>query len=317
MKLRVITNSERACFRRCQREHHYAYGLGIRPTDDAESLVFGRQWHLGQEAWWLGHGLDAAIEACTAGVSDPYEVAKLRVLMRGYDARWQAPEPGVLGVEQEFRAPLINPETGAASRTFEHGGKMDVLLADAFVEHKTTSEDIGVGSVYWRRLTLDPQVSTYYAGARALGVEPTKCIYDVVRKPQLRPLKATPEESRKYTKDGRLYAAQRDRDETPEEYERRLAEDICASADKYYQRGEIVRLEADEREAQLDAWQIARAIREGEIEGRYPRNPDSCLRYGRMCSYFDVCTGVASIDDTGRFTVVDNVHQELSAEAAE
>lgn len=316
-KLRVITNSERSCFRRCQREHHYAYGLGYRALEDAEALRFGSLWHLGLEQWWLGRGLEAAIAAATAGAVDPYEAAKLRVLLRGYDARWSQPEPGVLGVELEFRAPLINPGTGAASRTFEHGGKMDVLLADSFAEHKTTSEEIGLGSSYWRRLMLDPQVSTYYAGARAHGVDPQRCIYDVVRKPQLRPLKATPEESRKYTKDGRLYAAQRDRDETAEEYELRLAEDICGNPDKYYQRGEVVRLEAEEREAQLDAWQLARAMRDGELAGSYPRNPDSCLRYGRTCAYFDVCTGTASLDDEQRFERVDNVHPELSAEAAE
>jgi hypothetical protein len=271
---------------------------------------------VGLEAWHLGLGVEAAISAATAGAVDEYEAARLRVLLRGYDARWRTPEPDVRGVEVEFRAPLVNPETGAPSRTFEHGGKIDVLLAHGFMEHKTTSEDIGLGSVYWRRLTLDPQVSTYYAGARALGVEPERCIYDVVRKPALRPLRATPEENRKYTKDGRLYANQRAEDETAAEYELRLAEDICESPDRYYQRGEIVRLEADEREAQQDAWQLTRVMREGELAERWPRNPDSCQRFGRVCAYFDVCCGTASLDDPAQFTKVDNVHQELSAEQA-
>lgn len=340
--LRVVTNSERTCFRRCQREHHYAYGLGYRPIEDAEALRFGTLWHRGLETWWLGLGVEAAIEVATAGAVDAYEAAKLRVLLRGYDARWGAPSDDVVGVEMEFRAPITNPETGAASRTFEHGGKIDVLLRDGFVEHKTTSADIGLGSNYWRKLTLDPQVSTYYAGARALRVEPQRCIYDVVRKPQLRPSAVplrdeagfkivldangervyckTPNKGGpkpRETADTKEGYVLQTRPETPEEYELRIAQDICEQPDKYYQRGEVVRLEADEREAEQDAWQLTRSMREAELAERYPRNADACERFGSVCAYFDVCCGTASLDDVTRFERVDNVHPELSAQAAE
>lgn len=327
MSLRIITNSELKCRRRCAREHHYAYNLGYRPLgEDAEALRFGDAFHRGLEVWWLALAggeesrrlrVEAAVATAVSHVTDPYEAAKLRVLLRGYDARWGDEQHDVVDVEAEFRALLRNPETGAASRTFVLAGKLDVLLRRKFVEHKTTSEEIGPGSLYWRRLTLDSQVSTYYAGAKALGHEVDGCIYDVVRKPALRPLKATPVESRKYTKDGRLYAAQREQDETPEEYEARLTEEVAANPDKYYQRGEVVRLEADEREAAQDTWQIARALREDELAARWPRNPDSCMRYGRVCPYFDVCTGVTTLNDMTRFGLVSNVHPELSVEAAE
>lgn len=315
MKLRVLTNSEMRVFRRCQREHHFMYGLGYRPTSDVESLRFGSAIHLGLEAWWLGKGLDAAIEAATSAAADPYEAARLRVLLRGYDARWSSECHCVAGVEVEFRAPLINPGTGAASRTYMLGGKIDVLLDRGFIEHKTTAQEIGVGSTYWRKLALDSQVSTYYAGAKALGREVEGCVYDVIRKPAIRPLRATPEESRKYTKDGRLYANQRAEDETVEEYEARLTEEVGAHPDRYYQRGEVVRLEAEEREAQLDAWQISRAMRNADKAQAFPRNADACERYGRMCEFFPVCSGTASLDDTDRFARVDNVHQELSGAA--
>lgn len=316
-RLRVITNSEMRTRRRCAREHHIAYDLGYRAIEDVEALRFGTLIHTGLELLWLGKGIDFALEAAVHGAVDEYETAKVRVMLRGYDARWgNEHHDEVVGVEQEFRAPLVNPKTGAASRTYELAGKLDVLLHRRFVEHKTTSSDIGMGSVYWRALTLDSQVSTYYAGARALGHEVDGCLYDVIRKPALRPLKATPVESRKYTKDGRLYAAQRESDETPAEYELRLAEEVCANPDKYYQRGEVVRLEAEEREAQLDAWQLTRAMREDELAGRHPRNADACQRYGRVCPFFDFCCGTARLEDTSRFERVDNVHPELSAEAA-
>lgn len=328
MKLPVITNSQLTTFRRCQREHYFAYLLGIRSREDAETLRFGSLMHKGLEAWWeaVRLGLDADMRLARAlgaiagdEASDEYEHAKAFVLMRGYDARWGSElSDEVTAVEAEFCAPIVNPDTDATSRTYALGGKIDVLFARSFMEHKTTSDDIGVGSVYWRKLLLDPQVSTYYAGAKSLGHEVDGCVYDVIRKPGLRPFKATPADVRKYTKDGRLYANQHDLDETAEEYAARLVEEVGANPDKYYQRGNVVRLEAEEREAQQDTWDLARMMRENVLVERYPRNTDACTRYGRVCPYFAVCTNTATLEDPALFERVDNVHRELaSPQAAE
>lgn len=169
------------------------------------------------------------------------------------------------------------------------------------VEHKTTSLEIGPGSPYWRRLLLDSQISTYLTGARALGHEPDGVLYDVVRKVALRPQRATPVESRKYTKDGRLYAAQRESDETPDEYRERVRAAIAAAPEAHYQRGTVVRLEREVADAARDMWELGRQIRESQLAHRWPRNPDACDSYGQICPYFDVCTGVATIDDRARF----------------
>jgi hypothetical protein len=143
-------------------------------------------------------------------------------------------------------------------------------------------------------------------------------LYDVVGKSRLSPLRATPEESRKYTKAGALYANQRAVDETADEYGLRLSTAIVAEPDRYYQRGFVVRLEAEERDAAFDAWQTARLMREAARAGVYPRNVSSCERYGRMCGYWPVCTRAASLDDPNYYEHVDNVHPELSpAPAAE
>jgi len=313
------------------REHHHAYRLGYRSLGEAEALRFGSLFHRGLEAWWLAYGheepLAAAIDAMGPHAQDEYDLVRAGVLMQGYDARWADEELDVLAVERQFAAPLINPATGAASRTYEVAGKVDALVrlrSDGrvyIVEHKTTSEDIGLGSQYWERLQLDSQVSIYFAGARSLGYDPAGCLYDVISKPRQAPLRATPEESRKYTKRGDLYANQRAEDETPDEYRQRLVELVAASPERFYQRGLVVRLEEEERDAAFDSWQTARAIREAELAQRYPRNPDICMRYGRLCSYFPVCTGKASLEDPTLFVRVENVHQELSlaseADAAE
>jgi len=250
--------------------------------------------------------------------TDPYTLARAEVMLRGYDARWSSDRHEVLAVEAQFEAPLVNPDTMAASRTWVLGGKLDVLVRDELgrnliVEHKTTSGDASPGSDYIKRLRLDGQISTYYRGAEALGHPVDGCLYDVLVKPALRPLKATPEESRKYTKDGRLYANQRDVDETPEEFRARLIDAIAEDPNRYFLRAEVVRLEAEMTEAMADTWGIGRSLRENELAGRFPRNPDACVRYGRTCEFFPVCTGEASLTDPALYELKKVLHPELDS----
>lgn len=341
VRLRVLTNSEQRTFRRCAREHHLAYGMGYRSVSKPEALRFGDLVHVGLEAWWLADDharLDAAIEAMGPRAFDEFELVRAGVLMQGYDARWHDEPLAMIAVEREFRAPLLNPETGAASRTYELAGKLDVIVRDLrdglvkIVEHKTTSEDIGAGSQYWQKLQLDPQISTYYAGAKSLGYDVGGCLYDVLYKPGLRPgqvpvtdelgakIVLDAQGNRVRTKKGswRQTASTEDgyvlqtRPETPDEFRQRLLDAIASDPDRYYQRGTVVRLAAEERDAAFDTWQTARLIHEAKLAKRWPRNPDACQRFGRLCSYFGVCTGTESLNDTTLFTRVTNVHQELS-----
>lgn len=317
--MNLLTASSAKAARACGRLYQMRYIDGWGPAHEAAVLRFGTLVHHGLEAWWraamAGTGRLAAALAAMEGESDPYELAKARALLIGYDARWGDLAMEVLAVEVEFRAPLVNPETGAPSRTFEMGGKIDaVVRVDGrvlLVEHKTSSEDVRPGSDYWRRLRIDGQISHYFAGARALGFDVEGCLYDVVSKPGIRPLKATPVEARKYTKDGRLYAAQRTEDETPEAYFARVGGDIAADPSGYFQLGEVARIGADLDEHAADLWLTADLMRGIHRSGRAARNPDACVRYGRTCDFFDVCTGAASLDDATRF-VRKAPHSELS-----
>lgn len=327
-QLPLITNSEMRTFRRCAREHKYAYRLLRRPKTTAEALFFGNLQHIALEAWWLAPPNQVArLEASMAALAgakcdDPYQRAKAEALMIGYTARWGAQEDWeTIAVESQFRAPIINPATGHESKTYQLGGKLDVVVRDRvdgrklLIEHKTTSEDLEVGSRYWQRVSaLDSQVSSYLIGARAAGHAVDSCIYDVIRKPLVRPKMATPMEARKYTAKGFLYANQRETDETPDEFRERVCEAIAEDPMKYYGRGEIVRLDSDESEHLQDVWHTARLIREADLENRHPRNPDACIRYGSECPYLPVCSGETHIDDDTRYRSVSDGHEELAVE---
>lgn len=353
MKSNLLTASRLRVARKCKREHHIKYELGYRPAVDAEELFFGLLMHLLLEAWWLAVqrgqfaiALDFALAALKKASADVWDKARAEAMIRGYDARWsdEAQHYEVLGVELRFFADVVNPDTGAKSKTWREGGKLDVLLRDRrdgrvrFMEHKTSSEDLSPGSPYWAKLRMDGQVSIYFDGAKALGHEIDGCLYDVLGKPGLRPKRVPVLDEhgnkivRKTETGERVRTAQgkwrqtadkeqgfvlEERDETPEEYLLRMVEAIAEAPDRYFGRAEVVRLQTELDEARADIWSIAKELREDELHKRAPRNPDACERFGRLCSFFDVCTGAASLDDPSRFKRVDDVHPELAEEPAQ
>lgn len=154
------------------------------------------------------------------------------------------------------------------------------------VEHKTTAADITPGAPYWTKLVLDAQVSAYYAGAAHLGHDVVGVLYDVLRKPALKPLAAN----------SRRAAA-----ETPEEFGERLVAEIASDPSAYYGRGIVVRTEDEMRAHRDDVWQAARQIARATADGEFPRNPDACERWGRQCDYWPVCSGETTIADPLRY----------------
>ena len=299
--LDILTISRLRTFRTCARKHDLRYRRHFVPARQRESLTIGNLFHEGAESWWnmddLGFALGAIEAEATKQKADAKSVVIAREMLIGYVASWapERPRYQVLEVEKEFRAPLINPDTMSKSQTYEIGGKIDLILreratgATCLVEHKTTSDDISDDSAhYFKKLALDGQLSLYHVGAQSLGYAIDKVIYDVAAKPGFEMKTATPIESRKYTKDGKLYANQRDRDETVDEFAVRVASDILERPARYFRRVEVVRLEDEIKESMRDVWYDARIIRESELAERAPRNPDACTQFG-TCEYFDVC----------------------------
>lgn len=341
----LLTHSRLKSYRACARQHRYAYTLGYRPAREASALTFGTAIHAALEAYWrTRQRLDAdaarfpgdlALEAALAALpefEDAYVLARARAMLVFYAEQWDARAVEVLAVERVFELPLLNPESGCASRTFRLAGKLDLVLRledgrTAVVEHKTSSADVGAGSAYQTQLALDGQVSQYFDGADALGFAADLCVYDVLVKPALKPLLATPVEQRRYTKGKpatrtkpaeppRLDARQRDEDESPAAYEQRLLEAMAAEPHRHGAQIEVPRLEDERAEYRFDVWQLAELIRFSERTGRAPKNPDACFKHGSPCSFLDVCLRAASLDDPTRFVRLADVHRELREQPA-
>src|SRR5512146_3197478 len=170
--LPLLTSSRLKDARACQRRHKMHYIDGYLPVEEAQPLRFGSMIHAALEMWWSGEPETRLVEALSVipADADPFEAAMARALVVGYDARWADQNYGVLAVEHEFRVPLVNPATGAASRTWQLAGKIDAIARHTdgrvlIVEHKTASQEIEPGSDYLKRLRLDSQVSVYFEGA--------------------------------------------------------------------------------------------------------------------------------------------------------
>ena len=402
--LKLITTSRLKVWQACAMKHDLRYRKRIEPVQGDEGPTrFGGLWHHGQEFYWsamerLGSPREHCGASCREGTCDhypprdppiqkglraiaespdvdPFELAKCTALLCHYQSYYQEETRDwrIVAVEVEFRIPLVNPKTGRPSRTYDLGGKIDLIIEIMtgphagfyVVEHKTSSEDIRDGSLYWRKLRLDDQITIYVDGARSLGFPVRGVIYDVVQRPGLMPAKATPEEDREYTqpKDARpgkpckahkaealglakgagvkllvrdipifigcedctlpkpaepsrLYKGQRSEDETPEEFEDRVAKAIMSDPDRYYRRPDvpIVRLEDEMVRMRQNIWNHCQRLIADKRDDWHPLSTSSCGDFHRLCDYFDLCTGDADVNDRTRFQIREHAHPELSAE---
>jgi hypothetical protein len=343
--VQLLTVSRVKTWRRCARLHELEYNRGYRPVAREDVLVLGSAVHVGLEAWWealadpTADPLEAALAAVAGQLEDAYEQARAEVLLEGYHHRWLGAGLEPLLVEAEYRAPLVNPQGQGVSRTFELAGKIDVIAREpsgrlVLLEHKTAGVDITIGSDYWKRLRMDDQVSSYFEGAAALGYQVEACLYDVLGKPALRPaqIPLVDEQGAKIvldassgtrirTKDGKKWRETGDsaagymlqtRPESPEEFRARLREAVAAEPDRYFARGEIVRLEQDLAAHRLDTWETANAIRYSQRLQLAPRNADACTAYGRTCAFFSSCCNEESHEGNPKFQKLDFPHTELT-----
>jgi RecB family exonuclease len=273
----VLTHSRLSCFRACPRRHLLRYEYLLTPDRESLALRFGSAFHLAAEAHATGADVEAAVGA---SLEDPYDLALLAATFAGYVERWGSEPLETVVAEAAFDLPLRNPDTGASTPLFRLGGRIDrvVRLADgrlALMEMKTTSRDFSPGADYWMRLHLDQQVSIYVLAARELGYDVQTILYDVTRRPALRPYQVN---------------TRRAVPETPEEYAARVGEDIRVRPDYYFARIEIARLDADLVECQREVWQQQLALRSAQKSGFWYRNPESCYSAsGHSCDFLAIC----------------------------
>lgn len=110
----------------------------------------------------------------------------------------------------------------------------------------------------------------------------------------------------------RLYANQRDADETPEAFEARVVEAIAASPDSYYRRGVIVRLNDELPAMRADILDTIKLARLSSLLELRPRSTGACAKFGTLCHFFPLCSGQSTLEDEARWPR-GRAHAELTA----
>lgn len=330
-KRRYLTSSSMTTYRQCPRLYQYVYDQERSGTEEQGSLRFGSVGHKGLEKFWLlTRDRISKDEMCERVAKETMKSAKESgcpeaerfvavSMMMGYIERWYdwSKEVVVIDVEREFNVPLYKPDgSGSTAKNWNVAGKIDVVirLADgrlAVMEHKTSSAWVDQGSPYVKKLSMNNQISLYWMAMEALGQPCDVCLYDILIKPDMEPLKATPEDKKKHKKNtGELYKRQREKDETMEEFMDRTTKKIVSNLNGNYIHIEVNRLDGELQRFSEDAWHTAWEISDKLSRGHFPRNPDACFAYNRECAFVKACRGQADINDDTEFRYR-RAHSEL------
>lgn len=290
-------------FRNCRKSNEWRYVRELVPIDHDPSLSFGSMIHRCLETWHRDRDLPATLGLIDRLLPDRVRDEKQRrdwhlatALMRGYTARYPTEEFEVVGLEKVFEGPIVNPATGAASRTFVLAGRVDgVVRLDGknyLLEHKTAAS---IDSSYLERLWTDFQIALYtHYVEETLGLPIAGVLYNILGKARLHQSEGETEEefaARRAeliakSKTGKS-SAKRKLPESDDAFQARLAEKY---ADPEMFHRETLLLSRDQIESlRSELWELTQAYLEARRRGVYYQNTSFCFHYRKPCSYFSLC----------------------------
>ena len=303
-----------------------------------------------QGSGFVDDPLDALTRAMNKRYSDLFpgmpkntkEIERATVLyaLFAYKYHYEDRPIEVITTELPFRIPLIDPKTRKAIPGVVIDGKLDKLIRTdgtlAVMEHKSTSDDLAPESDYWGHLRLDTQTTLYtYAIQRLQAdglLEPWNIkandppigtiLYDVWRKPAIKPKKLSQADTAKFVETGRYF----DREfevtgegdqaagslvvfvdgepaeveqlkkgfairETPDMFGCRLFDEINQQPDRYFARRLLARTSLDMERFEHELYALYSAV---ESKAWF-HNEYSCDNRGK-CDYCQFCFTGQEID---------------------
>ncbi len=262
----------------------------------------------------LSAALAAIDQAAGAQNCSPLAVAKARGLLVAYHARWVGAGLEAFHIRPTVRAPVVNPVTGRASRTFRFAGQCDGVVGwrerRFLLEVRTAGEEIDhPDAPFWQRLAVDDRPILYAMALQREGCPVEGTIYDVLRRPAIQPRlvpkgkdEADPGTlteilgrgtyfGRPLSAADRAAALEGEARETPALFAIRVAADALKRPARYLRR-RVFRHRGDRWEAsRTGLWLAAAEVRHAQRTGAHPANPEACARFGRACPFLPVCSG--------------------------
>jgi hypothetical protein len=319
-------------FRNCRKACEWRYLRELVPAQREQALSFGTLIHTCLEMWHGGSSLDAVLDLIGRALqnrsqdeSQKSDWHLARAMMAGYTSRYGVEDFEVIALEKTFEGRIVNPATGASSRSLVIAGKVDGIVRlgrDYYIlEHKTASQ---VDGDYLERLWTDLQITLYaHYVEQALGIKIAGVIYNVPVKAKLQQGKGETEaefEARRAellakSKTGRTTAT-RKLPETDEAFQERL---LAKYSEPEMFHREMLYISRDQFDAmKADLWELARQFLDCRRRGVFHRNTSHCFANHRQCAYFPLCRANGSENVVANFYEIKPPHEELrTAVAAE
>ena len=315
----VTTYSMWSLFRNCRKAVDWRYLQQLVPLQRDRNLHFGSIIHECLQAWHQRRDLDevlAAINRLCANRSQDETQRRdwhlATAMMRAYAVRYVRDDFEVIALERNFEGPIVNPATGAASRSFVLAGKVDGVVrigSEHFIlEHKTAAQ---VDGDYLEKLWTDFQITLYaHYIEETMGIPITGILYNVLVKAKLQQGKGETEEEFQVrraellakSKTGKT-TAKRKQPESDDEFQLRLAEKY---ADPEMFHREMLYLSRDRFVIlRSELWELTQSFLEARRRGVFYQNTAFCFNYQRPCPYFPLCRS------NGNPNLIENFYQRV------
>ena len=314
------TYSMWSLFRNCRKAVELRYLQQLVPLERDRNLHFGSIIHECLQAWHQRRDLDEVLtlidRLCPERLRDENQRRDWHLaaaMMKAYARRYDSDDFEIIALEKKFEGPIINPATGAASRSFVLAGKVDGIVrigADYFIlEHKTAGQ---LDGDYLEKLWTDFQITIYaYYIEQTVGIPITGILYNVLVKAKLQQGKGETEEEYQArraellakSKTGKT-TAKRKLPESDDEFQLRLAEKY---ADPEMFHREMLYLSRDRFDVlRSELWELTQAFLDARRRGVFYQNTAFCFNYQRPCAYFPLCRSNANPN------VIENFYQRVA-----
>ena len=170
-------------------------------------------------------------------------------------------------------------------------------------------------------LIIEGQVSHYLLLEWLNGRKADEAIWDVMRKPGIRPKDLSKKDCEATLRTGHYFGRElsavsigqlrETSREDLEMYEARLAYDCTEERPEwYFQRRSVPRMDAELHEYAVELWAHSQDMLYARRENRWPRNSGACMTYGSPCTFLGICSNFDT-PDSDKWTKKKFVHNEL------
>jgi hypothetical protein len=308
-----------ALFRNCRKAVDWRYLQQLVPLQRDRNLHFGSIIHECLQVWHQRRDLNEVLATINRLCADRLQNESQHrdwhlatAMMRAYAARYATDDFETVALEKNFEGPIVNPATGASSRSFVLAGKVDGIVrmgGEHFIlEHKTASQ---VDGDYLEKLWTDFQITIYaHYIEQMMGIPITGILYNVLVKAKLQQGKGESEEEFQArraellakSKTGKT-TAKRKLPESDDDFQQRLTEKY---ADPEMFHREMLYLSRDRFDIlRAELWELTQAFLEAKRRGIFYQNTAFCFNYQRPCPYFALCRS------NGNPNVIENFYQRV------